>query len=137
MKQGPLILFLLLAGLPALQACGGNGSDEKEVRRVTSPDGTVDAVLTVDYGSGGATGGSVLALYLVPIGEGFEEGVAALHAERATGLNLRWQDESLLEFGYREGEISRFTNLLYFDDQQGRSYRVEVRLRALDDSAFD
>jgi hypothetical protein len=90
-----LLLTALLAGC---------GFDSEEVLRVTSPSGSVDAV--VIEGSAGATTPFVYEVCLVAHGGVCRKGAAAAsliraeRSDRAYGVNIRWADSQHLLVEY-------------------------------------
>ena len=120
--------------------CGGPFSAGLEVERVTSPDGTLDAVLT-SRGGFGPTVGSSLHLYVVPVGTGagdIPSRTSRLEVQDAyQGLDLRWRDDRFLEVRYEHARVLGYKNFDYvFDGQRDERYEVEIRLVPLTSESF-
>lgn len=100
----------------------------RELNRVTSPDGRVDAILAeVITDSLSANG---YAVYLAPAGTKldlqspvFER--KSFYANRIDGLQLIWREPKFLEIRYTRGDIFDFRNNWRLDSD----YVVEVRLK--------
>ena len=106
------------------------GTNQKEVLRVTSPDGQVDAVFVEPRFS--ALGDS--ALYIVPK----EEPVPARGPQLRASIfkeppDLVWTRSHLLQVNYRSGCISGFTNLWHSYDLDNGTYYVELVLNSAND----
>ena len=104
----------------------------KEIARVTSPDGTVDAV-SVESNCG-VPCSLEYHLSIVPKGApapGKAED-EVLYAENAVNPRVKWKDRRLLEFGYDKARIEYFRNIAYpflhSEDKAAADYMVEIRL---------
>jgi len=132
-------------GILFLTGCGESGQAAKtktflgrEVSRVTSPNGQLDAVLICDDG-GGAAGGWEWYLYIVSKGSGVDESKthAVFNAGTLTGEKLVWVQEHLLEIRYDIAYINQFRNIwgsaeIHNAGSAGqREYLVEIRLTPL------
>jgi hypothetical protein len=99
-----------------------------EVARVTSPDGTVDAVLVES--NGGATTSFWYDVYLVPHGQHWirAQSVAWLYgaarSEQAYGVNLIWRGEETLEAQFSQAAQTR----LHQSDVTVARHRIKVVL---------
>jgi hypothetical protein len=110
-------------------------SEVDEVMRVSSPDGLLDGVM-IQQGWGGAMGGFMWDVYIVPKGEHvpIDKRKSVFHANRLSKPYLLWNRPRLLEIGYNVAEIGQFHNLwaTYDPIYAGRpgkyGYFVEVRL---------
>jgi hypothetical protein len=102
-----------------------------EVSRVTSPDGTADAVaIRTDCGAPCSTNYSV---FLVPRGTRIRGSSAqpAFSADDVSGEHLAWSQPHLLEIGYTRAFIINFQNVAYpFTDNLGNRtpQPFEIRL---------
>jgi hypothetical protein len=84
-------------------------SDSKEIDRVGSPDGKVDAVLLLTRTD--PLSSDVQTVRLEPVGEKAEwHGIMARAAHTHGKLGLRWGSDTLLEIVYRRGHIYDFNN---------------------------
>lgn len=87
--------------------------ERTEVSRVTSPDGTVDAVaIRSDCGAPCSTNYSV---FLVPKGTSIRGSSAqsTFSADDVSGEHLAWSQPHLLEIGYTRAFIINFQNVAY------------------------
>lgn len=99
----------------------------KELKRVTSPDGAVDAVLAeVEIDELNPNGSAV---YLVAAGQ--EIDLRSIHpdrkffyATRIDSLELVWREPKFLEIRYTHGDIFEFRN----NWQPIKDYNVEIRI---------
>ena len=99
----------------------------KELKRITSPDGAVDAILArVETDSLSADG---FAVYLAAAGkeldlESLEFDRKVFYANRIDDLELVWRESKFLEIRYARGDIFDFRNnwRLHSD------YTVEIRI---------
>jgi len=104
-----------------------------EIKRITSPDSIVDAVLIeVDAG---ATTSKGYHLYLVPKGNNdFQKGSAEFVSDHVTDLDIHWRESKFLEIQYKQARIFHFTNFWHSDKIMNYTYVVELRLLPLVDS---
>jgi hypothetical protein len=110
-------------------------SQINEVMRVSSPDGLLDGVM-IQEDWGGAMGGFMWDVYIVPKGERLpiDKRKAVFHADRLSKAYLLWNRPHLLEIGYNVAEVGQFRNLWATYDPKyaghpGKyGYFVEVRL---------
>jgi hypothetical protein len=129
-----------IIGLVALCACfvtgcGGSEKARPEEARVTSPDGSFDAVMTRES-IGGVLGGVYWDIFIVPKGTPVPERDnknTILEAAVLTGDKLVWKQNHLLEVHYDMAHIEQFRNLWGSNEVRGGSWRkgdylVEVRL---------
>ncbi len=104
----------------------------EEVERLTSPDGTVDAV--AEDISCGAPCGLGYAVSVVPKGAPPSKGSLrqVFHADDVVNLRLRWREPHLLVIGYDRALILDFSNVAYPLAQPGNPdsyhYGVEIQL---------
>jgi len=105
----------------------------KEIRRISSPDTIVDAVLVeVD---GGATTSKGYHLYLVPKGSNnFQKDSEDFIADHVIDFDIRWRESNFLEIKYKQARIFHFSNFWHSDKIKNWSYVVELRLVPLTDS---
>lgn len=97
----------VLIGILALSACGLPSRDE--VAKVTSPDGSLVAVLIET--NGGATTSFGYEIWLRDKNAGSGEQVGTLHGavrnDDAFGANLRWTDNTELSVEYLKAQTER------------------------------
>lgn len=102
---------------------------EDEVARVNSPSGNVDAILIET--NGGATTSFGYEIYVVPTGSStkFKREVASLYgavrSEQAYGVNLVWEEPSVLVGEYLE---ARYAEVLS-PSRSVAGEQIEIRLR--------
>jgi hypothetical protein len=102
----------------------------KELKRTTSPDGRVDAILAeveIDPSNSNIPNG--YAVYLVPAGEGLDlqspyPNRKVFYADRIADLEPTWRNIDFLEIRYSRGDIFEFQNNWILD----KDLRVEVRI---------
>lgn len=101
-------------------------SNHRELLRVTSPDGGVDAVFVrsiIGYF------GNASALYLVAKGDAAPAwGPVVRAANMAEVPRLIWKNPQLLEMRFDRGCIKSFSNLWHSTDIEKGRYYVEVKL---------
>jgi len=132
-----------------LFACAGQGVQNKgavpnssELKRVTSPNGQLDAVLLV-YMYGPAAGGGVDSnVYIVRKGApvNMKDGREVFSADPMTGGELTWKRDHLLEIHYDVANIHKFRNVWELDEVENVAsaegdFGVEIRLMPLSDSS--
>jgi hypothetical protein len=105
---------------------GCNPVSREELKRTTSPDSIVDAVLV--QANGGATTSFIYELYVVKKGAKITEGSALLRADHVDGLLIGWSQSKLLDIKYAEARIHHFTNFWHSKDVNNFKYVVELRL---------
>jgi hypothetical protein len=104
----------------------------QEVARVTSPDGTVDAVMVV-LGCGPTCSDTYLAT-VVPKGAKAPVEIQQFNfsADDLTDAHLQWQQPHLVEIAYNRALINQFRNISYpfakFGAPETWDYKVEIRL---------
>jgi len=129
----PFIAYASLFLLGLLSAAGAatlrdyvRQWNQRELVRVTSTDGRVDAVFAQPVHS---WFGKRAALYLVPKGDPVSPSDALLNGTAFTEPpKLVWRKPQLLEMIYGAGCINGFTNVWHSDVIEGGNYFVEVRL---------
>lgn len=135
-----VLLGVLLAPTVLLGGCSlayRYATVPQELARVTSPSGTVDAVLLKVATLEGATGDGRDDLYLVPVGERIEDsanpekvlGIEEVDNLRR-GIELHWADDGLLEIRYEAAAILDFKNFAYIPGERDEEIVVELRLEA-------
>src|SRR3954468_11275803 len=110
--RGHLLVIMALATL----GCGGRRkptsppSDSKEIERVRSPDGKVDAVVYLTLTD--PLSSDIQSVRLEPVGEKVEWHGIVARATHTDGkkLGLRWLQDTVLEIVYRRGHIYDFDN---------------------------
>jgi hypothetical protein len=104
----------------------------KEIQRLTSPDGTVDAV--VDDLSCGAPCGFTYALSIVRKGApAAKDSLRQVFlADDVVNLQVRWREPHLLDVAYDRALILAFSNVSYPlaspGNRESYEYAVEIRL---------
>jgi hypothetical protein len=114
-----------------------------EHRRVTSPNGLLDAVLVMDMYGPAAGGGVDSNVYIVPKGAPVhvKPGSEVFSADPMSCGELVWRRDRLLEIHYNIAYIHNFRNTwgLYEVENVGsmgkRDYEVEIRLVPASDSS--
>ena len=102
-------------------------ASHREVSRVASPDGKVEAVL--DEVNGGATTSYSYALYLVPKGTTkLPSSDVVFVADHTENLQIEWAEAKLLHIKYREARIFQFSNFWQSKEVDSFQYVVELRL---------
>jgi len=120
----------LLCWIPLLILAGC--ASHRDVSRVASPDGKVEAVL--DEVNGGATTSYSYALYLVPKGATkFPSKDMVFVADHIEDLHLEWAESKLLHIKYREARIFQFSNFWQNKEVDSFQYVVELRLMPMTD----
>jgi hypothetical protein len=124
------LLLLLAAVFLVFHACASTFG-YKEVARVGSPDGTVDAVLLRD-GRFGATVGYIYALYIVPsddriFGDEDKYVLGADHLDEY-GMQLTWQGAHVLQVRYESAGIRGFKQEWASEGVGTGTHRVRVDL---------
>ena len=122
-----------------LSACGDRLTEH---RRVTSPNGQLDAVLVIDM-YGGAAGGVDSNVYIVPKGAPVhaKPGSEVFSADPMSCGELVWKRDHLLEIHYNIAYIHHFRNTWGLDEVENvgstgeRDYEVEIRLMPASDSS--
>lgn len=126
--RGIIYGALFLASL-SLYVCGCSEKKEgrlEEKRRVTSPNGRIDAVVCI--ADGGATTSAGYKVYLVPVGKLVvpEQDVAIFRADHMLKEAFRWRTDKLLEISYEEARIYHYKNFWYHAEIDNYEYVVEV-----------
>lgn len=117
------LFFLLVAG----SLCGCSDWKYAEIKRVTSPDSTFDAVLA--GGSAGATTSQMYTAFVVRRGGTLPDPDRSVFAaDHVDGLDIRWKGPKLLEINYREARIHQFRNHVVPDASTSPFYVVEINL---------
>lgn len=119
---GGLLVFVVLL---AAFLCSGP-EQQREIMRVTSSDGHVDAVLR-EVLKGGATVPTYYYLDIVPVGENKDFGDPELIATDLSGEELYWKND-ILFFSYNTAKISNFWNYWYSKYYSEDHYIAEIRL---------
>jgi len=100
----------------------------KEIARVTSPDGTVDAVMIV-LGCGPTCSDTYLAI-VIP--KGAKAPVDIQQFNFSADTQMQWKQPHLLEVAYNRPFINQFRNISYsfakFGSPETWDYKVEIRL---------
>ena len=110
--------------------------DWTEVHRVTSPDGRLDALMTLEESPGGAIGSFYWNVFIVPKGQGMpaNDKTSVFCATDLRGERLVWKQDHHLEIHYDLAEIEEYRNtwaVSQLGKIQGGSksdYFVEVHL---------
>jgi hypothetical protein len=102
----------------------------KELKRITSPDGRVDAILAkVEIDSSNSNIPSSYAIYLVPADKGLDlqslyPNQKVFYATRIDNLEFVWREPKFLEVKYTNGDIFEFKNNWILE----KDYFVEIRI---------
>ena len=100
--------------------------NQREVLRVSSPDGTADAVLVEPLVS---WFGEAPSLYLVPRGDSAPAwGAVARVSSYGEVPMLDWASPQLLEMRLTRGCIESFSNVWHSSDIEDGNYYVEIRV---------
>lgn len=109
----------------------------REIGRVTSPDGAVDAVM--EEGNCGAPCSFVYYVSIVPKGSaGLNDPAQQVFiADDVVNARIRWSEPNLLDIGYDKALIDSFHNVAYPFARSGNadSWRDEVEVRLAPSSA--
>ncbi len=97
----------------------------REIMRVRSPDGLVEAVL--QSRDCGPTTPVDYRVFIVKAGNKGPGHGLVFWADHAQGLRLEWREDKLLEIKYTQARIFRFTNIWRSEDIAPGEYIVEVR----------
>ncbi len=128
-------LLVTIAVAVSCVGCGLHSTDE--VSRVTSPNGKADAVIF--EGSAGATTSYEYQIFLVNQGAKVAESnrVARLHGasrnDQAYGVNLRWQQNDLLQVEYLKAQSAHVSQPQI--TVNGASFAVVLKDGVLDPTA--
>jgi len=107
-------------------------SEDKEIVRVTSPDGRVDAVMIRD--NCGAPCYFGYSVFIVPRGMNPSKGSKGtiFYADDMADEKLTWKQPHLLSIGYSRALIYSFRNVSYplheFGKEETWLYKVEIQL---------
>ena len=131
-RRPPPIAYisLLLAGLLISTAVASLYDyaalwSNREVMRITSPDGLVDAVLLMPVIH---RRDSKISLHIVPRGEPIDLSDAMLHGSSFQRWpKIEWDQSHLLLVTYDSGCINDLTNLWHSPSVNGGQYYVELR----------
>jgi hypothetical protein len=114
----PVCLFLI-AG------CFKMTVEEKEVQRIGSRDGRVEAVLITR--DAGATTSAASHLFIVPKGGKVgKDDKAVFIADNVEGLRIQWAGDRHLTVEYQKARIFGFTN--FWSSQRLDNFKYEVRI---------
>ena len=139
-----LVGALVAIGLPRLPAFAGDRIlplHLEEIVRVSSPDGSLDAVMIRD--NCGPLCSFGYSAFVVPRGEAAPKDLnrAVFQAYDMMREMLTWKQERVLEIAYEKATISKFRNISHpfgeFDRKEKNwEYRLEIRLAPLTDSSL-
>jgi hypothetical protein len=128
-------LTLLACGLIIASRCSGGSvlGSRRETARIASPDGVVEAVLSIDNG-GGATVGTYYYVSIVPKGAAIDLGdqVAELrevHSAANGKPELRWRRDRDLTIHFQSASVSAFANKWSSNRVRNFAYTVEISLK--------
>ncbi len=138
----PLLIILPMLGfLVGLSSSGPTKEDEvasvlklphREIKRITSPDKLVDALLIERETDSLSANGYMICL--VPARKKFEITADLLeqqlfYANRLDGFDMAWKRNKLLEIRYNRARIFCFSNSHYMQDiNPNFGYEVELQL---------
>jgi hypothetical protein len=133
MKYLPFIFLLFACSLSGPTDEARIKNESKEIKRITSPDQKVDAVLLER--NGGATSSITNHVFLVPKGKAVEGlQYAILTADNFLDLDISWQANQTLMVGYDKARIFKFYNSWNSDLVDNWKYIVEIKLQCTSDS---
>jgi hypothetical protein len=98
----------------------------RELKRLPSPDGRVDAVLARYEGN--ATVGFVYKVYILPPGIEFDDEHPLLIADKTDGPDIAWAGEKKLIITYEEMRIFNFSNFWRSREVDDWHYEVDIDL---------
>ena len=126
----PLLTRIAVAGLVLIAHAGCASEARTEVRRLSSPDAQVDAIL-IEVNSG-ATTKYYYEVYIAPRGQRQEASKDAVlvivDAGDIRDLGMTWRQPKMLQISYKHGWIRAFTNRWSNAKTGGGSYVVELKL---------
>lgn len=123
-----LMLIVLSCNIPSTT----KEMECSEIKRITSPDSLVDAVLLET--NAGATTSLGYNLYIVPRGKKSQIGYEQFIADHIIDLEINWKEIQFLEIKYKQARIFKFTNFWHSEKVRNWSYVVELRLVPLIDT---
>ncbi len=134
---------ILALALFCISGCDITGEwDYKEIERVKSPDGVVDAILV--EGNGGATTSLTFLALIVPSGMKFDQDNALSNPRQALfytytlkDFKLVWIKPKLLEIRHRKDATSNSSQLWHSPKIQNDGYVVEVQLVPLGEELLE
>ena len=101
----------------------------EEIKRITSPDKKVDAVISVL--NGGATSSNGYHIFIVPNGTvPYDIKFSQFSCDHQDSLGIKWVDNKLLNIFYKEARIFRFSNFWNSDNVDNWTYVVEIKLNS-------
>jgi hypothetical protein len=116
-------------------------TEHKEIARVASPDGKVEAVMIRD--NCGAPCSYGYSVYIVPRGvkPSADSQGGIFYAEDMEEAQLTWKQPHLLSVGYRKALIYKLRNLSYPFGESGANegdwtYKVEIQLEPSSSTGF-
>ncbi len=113
----------------------GCSSPAKEMQRVLSPDGQIEAILIAR--ETGATVATPFELYVVPAGQDWSGYSPLMKGDKFDEINIVWQQPKLVEIRYKKGRIFSFANFWSSSKVQDHKYVVELRLIPSDLKSLD
>ncbi len=133
--RATIVYLGLMTGLAACSSGTSNLNSQNtftELKRVTSPDGTIDAVLI--EADGGATVATANRVCLVLHGQKLppdQLSEAILLADHCQQLDLKWRGNRLLSVLYHKARIFQFSNFWLSEPLNPKTDMVELRLEVL------
>lgn len=124
-----LTVFLAIACL----ILGCESVADRQIERLRSPDGKVDAVLVER--NGGATTSMAYIIYIVPKGHSVSDKTRIalmdhVHNDRQKDLpGLSWDGDRQLVISFDKAQLLAFTNSMSWRGLDNFGYVVEVRLK--------
>jgi hypothetical protein len=115
------VLALLLIGLSGCDQCA------QETTRVTSPDGKVDAIVTVT--NCGATTSYGYVVHVTARGAEPEEADERFRADKVHALKVYWEANRFLVIEYAAARIFHFSNFWSAKSVDDYKYVVQIRLK--------
>jgi hypothetical protein len=103
-----------------------SSEDVKEIQRVLSPDGQVEAVLATSEPH--TTIARTTHLYVVPRGRARTDADLIMVGDYFSGVSIIWKDSRLLQIHYVAGRVFKFKNFWLSKDVENFRHVVEIRL---------
>ena len=127
------IIFLIVIS-SIIFGCGPQLGDKSytEIKRITSPDSLVDAVICET--NGGATTSYGYLVFIVPKGQQYSKEWMmkwVFNADHIDSLSMKWKENKYLEISYKQARIFEFTNFWQSKEIKNYSYVVEIKLTPL------
>ena len=127
LKLGIIAIFLLILFSCSGEAKNDGSNDRKVVKRISSAEKKIDAVLVEVYG--GATVANSHRVYIVLHGnEILSSDYAIFIADYTIGTDIEFSPNNILSIKYDKARIFSFTNFWHSEKLDDWKYIVEVKL---------